>query len=569
MLRRYIVIPILIGISVGVSAILFIYLLDLITKIVLEGMTGYIQPLPAGEGNYKEYTSGPLKPYLLPITVALGGLVSGLLSYYLAPESAGVGTDAAIKAYHNKEKLSIKSSIIKLITSAVTIGTGGTSGREGPIALIGAGIGSTIADIFKLSERERKTAIAVGLGSGIAAIFKAPLAGAIISAEVFFKRDFEIEAMIPSFIASVTSYSIFGMVFGFQPIFSTQIPELVNVKPNILPFYVGLGILCALVVRIYVLLFFKVKESFDTLKVPKVLKPAIGGVFAGAVGAFVPVAIGNGYGWLQLMMDGELRDPVFALAGAVAVILGVSFTIGSGGSGGVFGPSVMIGGLIGAFYSLMLNDVYSLNLHVPSFMIVGMVSLFAGAAKAPLSTLILIAEMTGGYDLLVPAMTSVFATYFLSGRRSIFPSQVDTKLDSPAHIDECGIYILERLKVKDYMKKPITVRPDMFLDEVCRLMTEKLIGGFPVVNKDRLVGIITKSDLMKLSEEERKRKKVYEVMTKDVITITAEESLADALKIMSGKGVGRLPVVDKKGSRRLIGIIAKTDIGRAIREHLG
>ncbi len=141
---------------------------------------------------------------------------------------------------------------------------------------------------------------------------------------------------------------------------------------------------------------------------------------AGCVGAVVPVAIGNGYGWLQLTMGGKMGDPLFALIDAVAVTVGVSFTVGSGGSGGVFGPSVMIGGLLGAFYSLLLNDLYDLGLHVPSFMIVGMVSLFAGAAKAPLSTLILIAEMTGGYELLVPAMVSVFVSYFLSGSRSIF-----------------------------------------------------------------------------------------------------------------------------------------------------
>ena len=566
MLKRYLLLPILIGVLTGISAVLFVHAIEFVTHYVLELLVGYVQPLPAGEGTRENFTFYPERPYLLPLTVALGGLISGLLTYFLSPESAGVGTDSAIRAYHSKEKLSIKSSVVKLITSAITIGTGGTSGREGPIALIGAGIGSTVGELFRLDQRERRTALAVGLGAGIAAIFKAPLAGAIISAEVFFKRDFEIEALIPGFIASVTSYSVFGMFFGFQPIFSAEIPKLLNLQPASLLAYAGLGLLCALVVRVFTFLFFKVQEEFEKPKVSQSIKPALGGFLAGLVGAFVPVSIGNGYGWLQLIMDGKLTDLGFIVLGAVAVMLGVSFTLGSGGSGGVFGPSVMIGGLVGAGYSIALNQYHSLSLHVPSFTIVGMVSLFAGAAKAPLSTLILIAEMTGGYELLVPAMVSVSISYFLSGKRSIFPSQVDTRLDSPAHIEEWGLLILEKLKVKDYMSEPITVKPYDSVEEAYRSMMDNLIGGLPVVNGGKLVGIITKSDVMTVPPSERKERKVHEAMSTDLLTVTPEATLAEAFRLMTSKGVGRLPVVDKKGSRRLVGIIARTDIGRAIRE---
>ena len=566
MLRKYLMLPVAIGVFTGLFAVLFVYALEFLNHYVLEFLVGYIQPLPAGEGVRQHFTFYAERPYLLPLTVALGGLVSGLLTHFLSPESAGVGTDAAIKAYHNKEKLSIKSSIVKLITSAVTIGTGGTSGREGPIALIGAGISSSIGDIFRLNQKDRRTALAVGLGAGIAAIFKAPLAGAIISAEVFFKRDFEIEAMIPSFIASVTSYSVFSLFFGFQPIFSADIPKFLNVQPLSLLAYAGLGLVCAIVVRIFTFLFFKVNEEFDRLRTPPYVKPALGGFVAGLIGAFVPIAIGNGYGWLQLILDGKLTDLSFIILGALAVMFGVSFTLGSGGSGGVFGPSVMIGGLVGSAYSIALNQYYSISLHVPSFTIVGMVSLFAGAAKAPLSTLILIAEMTGGYELLVPAMISVFITYFLSGKRSIFPSQVDTRLDSPAHMDEWGLFILEKLKVRDYMREPITVRPYDSVEEAYRLMMDNLIGGLPVVNRDRVVGIITRSDIMEIAPAERKGIRVYEIMSTNLLVATPEDTLADVFRLMTAKGIGRLPVVEKKGSRRLVGIIARADIGRAIRE---
>ncbi|EDP75239.1 chloride channel protein [Hydrogenivirga sp. 128-5-R1-1] len=566
MLRRYLLLPITIGVLTGLFAVLFVHALEFLTHYVLELVVGYLQPLPAGEGTREHFSSYPERPYLLPLTVALGGLVSGLLAHFLSPESAGVGTDAAIRAYHNKDRLSIKSSVVKLVTSAITIGTGGTSGREGPIALIGAGVGSTVGELFRLNSKERRTALAVGLGAGIAAIFKAPLAGAIISAEVFFRRDFEIEAMIPGFIASVTSYSIFGLFFGFQPIFSAEIPKLLNVQPFSLLAYAGLGFVCAIVVRVFTFVFFKVKEEFDKPRLPTYLKPALGGFVAGLIGAFVPVAIGNGYGWLQLILDGKLNDLTFIVLGALAVMLGVSFTLGSGMSGGVFGPSVMIGGLVGAAYSLALNQHYSLSLHVPSFTIVGMVSLFAGAAKAPLSTLILIAEMTGGYELLVPAMVSVFISYFLSGKKSIFPSQVDTRLDSPAHMDEWGLFILEKLKVRSYMKEPITVKPYDSVEKAYRVMMDNLIGGVPVANGGKLVGIVTKSDVMSVPHHERSRVRVHEIMSTNLVVVTPEDTLGDVFRLMTARGVGRLPVVDKRGSRRLVGIIARADIGRAIRE---
>ncbi len=565
MLRRYLLLPVIIGILTGILAVIFIYLLELIDWLVLNRFVGYAQPSVAVDEAIKGFVFYSDRPYLLPITVAIGGLISGLITHYVSPECAGGGTDVAIKFYHRQKRLSIKTSLLKLITSAITIGTGGTSGKQGPIALIGAGVGSAVADLLRMGERERRIALAIGLGSGVAALFKAPLAGAIISAEIFFKRDFETEALIPSFIASIISYSIFGMFFGFQPLFTVSIPPLLNVQPANLLAYVGLGIFCSIVVRFYVFFFFSVKRFFDRLNIKPMLKPALGGLLAGSVGAFAPAAVGNGYGWLQLLLDERIESIGFILFSLLAVLLGVSFTLGSGISGGIFGPSVIIGGFTGALYSLILKNTNGFLLHVPSFVVVGMVSIFAGAAKAPLSTLILIVEMTGGYDLLVPAMISVSITYFLSGKETILPSQVDTRLDSPAYIHQWGILILEKLKVRDFMRVPVTINPHSSVEDAYRIMSDRFIGGLPVVEKERLIGIITRSDVLKVPPGERKKRRVKDVMTKDVITITPEDSLADALRLMTGLGIGRLPVVEKE-SNKIVGIIARADIGSAIRE---
>jgi len=300
------------------------------------------------------------------------------------------------------------------------------------------------------------------------------------------------------------------------------------------------------------------------LKIPFYLKPSIGGLFTGCIEILTPMAIGNGYGWLQLIMDGKIADLKEVFLGILGIIFGVSFTLGSGGSGGIFGHSVMIGGLTGAFYALFLNQHTSLNLPISSFMIVGMVSLFGSAAKAPISTLLLIAEMTGGYSLLFPGMLSVFISYYLSGKKSVFPSQLESRLDSPAYKKELGIFILEKLKVKDFMKNPITIQSKSTLSEAKTLMQKHLISGLPVLNGEKLVGIITKTDLSEVPKNEWNIKKVEEVMTKNIISIDKEATLSQALEIMINEGIGRLVVTDKEGN--LIGIISRADIGKALRE---
>ncbi|NPA32912.1 MAG: CBS domain-containing protein [Aquificae bacterium] len=566
MVRKYLFLPLLIGFLSGICGILFTEILNLTTHLVLEKLIGYYQPLPSGEGSRDFFTPQPQRAYLLPLAVGLAGLVSGLLSRYLVSDPS-FGTDSAIRAYHTGREVPLRDALVKLLSSALTIGSGGTAGKWGPMALAGAGIGSFVGRLLNLPKAQRREALAVGLGAGVAAVFKAPLAGAFLSAEIFFKRDFYVETMIPSFIASLISYSVYGSVYGFEPVFSAKIPPFHETSPLSLLAYAGLGLLCALVTRLYVSTFRRAGALFRSLPLPGALKPALGGALAGAVGALIPPAIGSGYGWLQLTLDGKINDYTFTLLALLGVLVGVSLTIGSGGSGGVFGPSVMIGGFAGASYALFLNERFSLSLDVPSFTIVGMVALFAGAAKAPLSTLILVAEMTGGYELLVPALIAVFITYFLSGEGSIFPSQVDTRFDSPVHMRQMGVYVLEKLKVRDYMSRElITTNPEATLSEVEKVLEERGVGGLPVVEKGQLVGIITRSDVLRVPHALRASVKVKEVMRREIVVLEGEESLATALRLISTREIGRLPVVSDRRSMKLIGIITRADIGRALKE---
>jgi len=257
------------------------------------------------------------------------------------------------------------------------------------------------------------------------------------------------------------------------------------------------------------------------------------------------------------------------VSGFLGVFLGTSFLLSAGASGGIFGPSLVIGGFLGAIYGTLIKEHAGVaGLDIPSFVIVGMASFLAGVTNAPLANIILVSEVTGDYELLVPSMISVFITYLLTSRETVFPSQVDTRFESPAYRSDLGMFVLERLKVRDYMSAPVTVNPEDSARHAYSLMERKLIGGLPVVVGDYLVGMVTRSDILKLNEKERERSRVRDVMTEEVEVVTPDETLSEALKIMINKGVGRLPVVERRGSRKLVGIIARADIGRAIKESL-
>jgi hypothetical protein len=249
--------------------------------------------------------------------------VGGFLTWKFAPQTAGIGTNAAIRAFHNSEKLNFKTSIFKLITSAITIGGGLTSGREGPIAQIGASTGASIANLLKLSARERNIALAAGLGAGIAAIFKAPLAGAIIAAEIFYKEDFEVEALVPALIAAVVGYTIVGAATGFQPVFTPPPQATQFDHPWTLILFALLGVGCALLARFLFTVYFYLEKFFK--RFPLWAAAAIGGFCTGMIGLLVPSVIGTGYGWAQfaISQDVQLLPPLMLLLAAVGGVLNV------------------------------------------------------------------------------------------------------------------------------------------------------------------------------------------------------------------------------------------------------
>lgn len=434
------------GVIAGIGAILFAEAIDFASENLLGRLAGYFPPHASGEGD--PVGSGPNYRWALPLVLGLGGLVSGLLVYFLAPEAEGHGTDAAISSFHHQGgRVRARSIPVKLIASAITIGSGGAAGREGPTAQIGGGFGSVVAQQLGLGAVERRRALVAGMGAGIGAIFRAPLGGAMMGAEVLYKHDFEADAVLMALISSIVAFSIFGTYSEFEPMFGGASGFAFS-RPQELPYYATLGVICGLLGLLYARGFYGVSGIFERLALPMWTKPAVGGLIVGAIGMAAPEAIHVGYGWVQQAFteEGVNSFPLILLIALPFLrILTTSLTVGSGGSGGIFGPGMVIGGLAGAALWRLGQDLPGFPQEPGPFVIIGMISMFGAIAHAPLAMLLMVAEMTGNLSLLAPAMVAVAIATLLVGDESIYRSQVDSRADSPAHRDRFAFPLFSAL----------------------------------------------------------------------------------------------------------------------------
>lgn len=452
------------GLLGAAAALAFEAAVALAQRLMLEGIAGYVPP-----------RVGVLDPVIalpdwsqrwwLPVVLGLGGLLSGVLVFTLAPEAEGHGTDAAVGAYHRHGgQVRTRIPFIKGVASALTIGSGGVAGREGPTAQISVGLGAILARVLRLRDEERRILMLAAMSAGLAAIFRAPLGMAIFAVEILYSgMVFESEPLIYTVISAVTAYAIHGFFVGWSPIFA--IPRgLTFQHPATLLGFAVLGVLAGAFGAVLPTLFYRVRDLFVRLPGPRHLKPALGGVLAGLIGMAAPQILGTGYGWVELAMAGRLS------LGFLLVILllkapAMSLTIGSGGSGGVFAPTVTLGAVLGGVVGLSLHQLLPHVAFVPaSFVVVGMAAIFSGAARTPISTLIMVAEMTGGYGLIVPAMLAnilafLVQTTLTAGRRypTLYESQVPSREDSPVHR---GVFVrraLDLLEGGDLDRSEVTV----------------------------------------------------------------------------------------------------------------
>jgi chloride channel protein, CIC family len=562
--RKWVFLGVLIGIVAGLGAIVFYVAIDASTWLFLGQIVGLTPPRPSGEGDTVVVEAA--HKWLLPLVVALGGLISGLIVFTLAPEAEGHGTDAAIEAFHQKGgRIRTRIPFIKLLASAVTIGSGGSAGREGPTAQIAAGFGSWLGDVFYLSPQDRRTALAVGVGAGIGAIFKAPLGGAILSAEILYVRDFELEALVPGFIASVIGYTIFGAYAGWEPVFGNGLGLNFHDPENLIGFAL-LGIVCGILGIVYVRVFYGSQRLFHAIPVPPHIKPMIAGLLVGGMAIFYPEILSMGYGWIQLAIEGDTSQLAVhtMLVLVLFKILATSLTIGSGGSGGVFAPGLFIGGMVGgAMWGIMDGLVPWIPETPAPYVIVGMVALFGGVAKAPIAVILMVAEMTNEFSMIIPAMLAVTIAYLITRDTRIYTSQVETRADSPAHRNEFIVPLIQTVSVADAMRTEIvSASPDDAIGAAEERMLQHSIRSLPVLENRRLVGIFTGSDALRATRDGKAT--VGEAMTTNLEVAYPADSIHMALRRMTQAGVSRLPVVNRGNETELLGMIGTRDVAAAL-----
>lgn len=425
--RKWVVLGIAIGVIAGCGAIAFFETLKAASALFLHLLAGYRIPTPFGAGNLAP-GAGPSRPWALPLIAAGGALLGAILVYRVAPEAEGHGTDAAISAVHHDPRgVRLRAVAVKLVASALTIGSGGSGGREGPTGQISAGFGSLLARTVDLDPADARVAVATGIGSGIGAIFGAPLGGAVLAAEILYRDDFDPTALLPSFIASGVGYAIFGAAEGYAPLFGSHTYDFTD--PARLVWFAVIGVLGGVIGLLYAKGFYGLQELFGKLAVPKWIKPAIGGALVGLIAIEVPQVLGTGYGWIQHALGPSLSSmPLWiVLLLPFARILATGLSIGSGGSGGIFGPGMVIGAFVGAAVWRLFEPAFPWMGHDPTpYVIVGMMGCFGSIARAPLAVMLMVAEMTGSIGSIEPGIIAVGAAWLIvsRGEETMYRSQL-------------------------------------------------------------------------------------------------------------------------------------------------
>ena len=563
-LRKWVVLGAVIGAVAGLGAVVFIELLQLGTHYLLGAFGGYHEPTPIGEGH--SLGGGSTHSWRIPLIVAAGAFVSGLIVYRWAPEAEGHGTDAAISAvHHDPTRIRSRIAPIKIIASALTIGAGGSGGREGPTAQISAGFASFLARRLRLSPADSRIAVTVGIGSGIGAIFRAPLGGAVLGAEILYRDDAEIDALVPSIIASIVAFSVFGAFESYDPIFGFLDGYRFS-HPFQLVYFVAIGIASGLMGRLYAWSFYGLSDVFRRLRLPWIAKPVLGGLGTGLIGIALPGALGTGYGWVQVSMGkGVLGLSLWVvLLLPFAKIAATSLSIGSGGSGGIFGPGMVIGGFTGAAIWRLLHGFAPQTPHqAATFVVVGMIACFGSIAHAPLAVMLMVVEMTGSLTVLAPAMVAVGLATLIAGDATIYRSQLKSRAESAAHRLRFAMPMLALTSAGDAMRPPrLVLSGAVPVEEARRLLDEAGVPGAPVVDRQgRFCGRVVKADLAEAAEEETAGRHARD----SEVAVDATDTLEVAAERLSTRGTSWLPVLDHD---RVVGIVGMTELIEGYRHAL-
>jgi CIC family chloride channel protein len=546
----------IVGLGGGLGAVVFRWLINSFTHVFFVRMRDWL---------------GFMGGTYVIVVPAIGGALVGPLIYFLAREAKGHGVPEVMEAVTLRGgRIRPRVAVVKSLASSLCIGSGGSVGREGPIVQIGSALGSTLGQALKLSDERIRNLVACGAAAGIAATFNAPIAGVIFALEVIL-GEFSVGYFSTVVISSVTASVVGRIAFGNVPAF--VIPEYALVNPWELLLYVLLGGVAGLVALLFVRTLYWSEDLFDAWRFPEYVKPAVGGLLVGAVGFYFPQVFGVGYPAIE---DALLGNMVWGIMGLLILvkILVTSLTIGSGGSGGVFAPSLFIGAMVGGVFGTVAHQVLpDITAASGAYALVGMAAVFAGAAHAPITAVIILFEMTNDYRIILPLMLAVVVSTLLSQklyRESIYTLKLarrGVRLEHGRDID-----VMQGVLVGEAMTTSIdTVDADLTLAELDLAFRETHHHGFPVLNANgELFGVVTIQDLERAKERGSiEGLRVHNIATRGMLLAYPDEPVWTALKRLGVRDVGRLPVVDRQDPKRLVGIIRRHDIVRAYKVGIG
>lgn len=565
-----------VGVGTGLGAVIFHWLIE-VAQWIFFGLGAQVF---AFMGNY----------YVLVIP-AIGGLIGGPLIFFFAREAKGHGVPEVMEAIAlHGGRIRPRVAVIKALASSACIGSGGSVGAEGPIVQIGSALGSTVGQFFRLSEERTRSLVACGAAGGIAAVFNAPIAGTIFALEIIlgeFHSTYFGAVVISAVIADVVVH-LFG---GVSP--ALVVPSYQLVNPGELILYAILGVVSAPVAVLYSKTVDRMEDIFDAWRqMPDFLKTAVGGLAVGVVGVLlvaasggagpdanltyelenagrsVPAVFGTGYSVINLVLLGNI-----ALGSAVALmflkLLVTGLTLGSGNSGGVFAPGLFTGAMLGVAFGQVVNTLFPGETGpAGAYALVGMAAVFAGAAHAPATAILILFEMTGDYNIILPLMFATVISLIIS--RALEPESIYTMKLARRGIRLAhgrDVDLLEGVTVEEAMNEDFdAVNADMPLQDLVVEFERTHHHGFPVVDDEgRLIGMVTLTDVDEAVRSNNVRgRKVRDIATTDgVLVAYPDETLATAMLRMGVRGIGRLPVVSRDDPHKLLGMLRRESLIRA------
>jgi len=530
------------------------------------GIWGFKELIHLSDQFFNEFLGGFLETYgiwTLALIPVLGGLIVGLVQHYLIGHERHHGVAGIIESVAiSGGRLRYWRIPAKAVASAISIGSGGSVGPEDPSVQIGSNLGSMFGSLLRMSEERIRTLVAAGAAAGIASAFNAPIAG------VFFAVEIILGEIGTSSLGVVVLSAVIASVFtqavsGVQPAFNVPPYSFNSIWQ--LPLYFVLGMIAGPLSALYVRFLYWFQDFFHSLKMPNWGKPALAGLAVGIVGLFLPQILGEGYNPIGDVLSGKLTFIWLLFALTIAKLIMTPVSIGGGFAGGVFAPALFIGAMLGAGFGTVSELMFpTLNIVPAAFAMVGMAAVLAGAVHSPLTAILLLFEMTHDYRIILPLMFSVMISMLIS-RYIASDSVYMLGLARKGIRIERGkdVEVLERITVDEVMtKSPPSLHENVTVKQTMDYMLKNHIHGVPVLTeKNELYGIITLHDVRDTEHEESE--KLGDICARDLLVAYPNETIGAALRRMSVRGVGRMPVVSRENPKQLVGLLRRSDAIRA------